>query len=159
WLTSKMEKEIEALVEKVEQMGGWMAALQKGWIQEEVMKGALDIQSKIDSGERAVVGGNCFVAPREEDFKPQVYTPDQSDVETYIAEFKEFKKGRDKKRVREVIENLRYAAETTDENLVGYVFEALEADATFAEIIGVLRLVDGLEYDWAGEREYPFTSL
>ncbi|MFH1625655.1 MAG: methylmalonyl-CoA mutase family protein, partial [Pseudomonadota bacterium] len=107
WLTSKMEKEIEALVEKVEQMGGWMAALQKGWIQEEVRKGALDIQSKIDSGERSVVGGNRFVVPPEEDFKPQIYAPDQSDVDAYIAEFKEFKKSRDKERVKEVLENLR----------------------------------------------------
>jgi hypothetical protein len=39
---------------------------------------------------------------------------------------------------------------------VPYVYRALEAEATFAEIIGVLRMVDGLEYDWAGEREYPF---
>jgi hypothetical protein len=39
---------------------------------------------------------------------------------------------------------------------VPYVFRCLEADATFAEIIGVLRMVDGLDYDWAKEREYPF---
>jgi len=54
------------------------------------------------------------------------------------------------------LENLRHTAEKTDDSLVPPVFEALEADATFAEIRGVLRMVDGLEYDWAGEREYPF---
>ena len=51
---------------------------------------------------------------------------------------------------------MRHTAEKKDGSLVPYAFAALEAQATFPEIIGVLRMVDGLEYDWAGEREYPF---
>jgi methylmalonyl-CoA mutase N-terminal domain/subunit len=77
-------------------------------------------------------------------------------VEQYIAEFKGFKRKRDQRRLKESLESLRRAAEKVGQNLVPYVFEALEAEATFAEIVGVLRIVDGLEYDWAGEREYPY---
>ena len=77
-------------------------------------------------------------------------------MEEYLAEYKRFKEGRDKRNLKRVLENLRHAAEKTDDNLVPYAFEALEAEATFPEIIGVLRMADGMEYDWAGEREYPF---
>jgi methylmalonyl-CoA mutase N-terminal domain/subunit len=156
WLTKKLEEEIEGLYTKVEEMGGWMAALQSGWVHAELRKGLLEIQKKVESGERAVVGVNRFAIPPEEDFKPKAYAPDRSDVEQYIAEFKQFKRKRDRRRVREALESLHHTAEKTGGNLVPYAFEALEADATFAEIIGTLRMADGLEYDWAGEREYPF---
>ncbi|HCX89903.1 MAG: hypothetical protein COW04_11510 [Deltaproteobacteria bacterium CG12_big_fil_rev_8_21_14_0_65_43_10] len=73
WLTSKLEEEIQAMVDKIEGMGGWMAALQNGWVHEEVKKGLLDIQRKIDNGERTVVGVNRFQIPTEEDFKPKLY--------------------------------------------------------------------------------------
>ncbi|PIX23667.1 MAG: hypothetical protein COZ68_08680, partial [Deltaproteobacteria bacterium CG_4_8_14_3_um_filter_43_13] len=94
----------------------------------------------------------------EEDFKPKRYAPDVSkEVEPYLAEYVEWRdKKRGKEKVKMALENLRHTAEKTDDSLVPPVFEALGADATFAEIRGVLRMVDGLEYDWAGEREYPF---
>jgi len=103
-----------------------------------------------------VVGINRFAIPAEEDLKPKAYAPDRSDVEQYIAEFKEFKQRRDQRRLKEVLADLCRAAERPDENLLPYTFSALEAGATFEEISGVLRMIDGLEYDWAGEREYPF---
>ena len=105
------------------------------------------------------VGVNRFVVPPEEDFKPRLYTPDiASEVEPYLKEYKEWKENRDRRKLKEVLEDLRHAAEKKDGSLVPYAFAALEGEATFAEIIGVLRLVDGLEYDWAGEREYPFQA-
>jgi len=119
-------------------------------------KGLLDIQKKIESGERTVVGVNRFQIPPEEDFKPKLYAPDTSDVDEYLDKYGKFKSTRNYKNLREKIKNLKKAASDPGTNLVPYVFEALEADATFAEIIGVLRMNDGLEYDWAGEREYPF---
>ena len=156
WLTRRLEEEVDKMYHTIEEMGGWMAALQRGWVHAELRKGLLEIQKKVDSGERTVVGVNRFAIPAEEDLKPKAYAPDRSDVEQYIAEFKQFKQRRDQRRVKEALESLRHAADKTGENLVPYAFEALEAEATFAEIIGVLRMADGLEYDWAGEREYPY---
>ncbi|MHC1566456.1 MAG: methylmalonyl-CoA mutase family protein [Candidatus Syntropharchaeia archaeon] len=157
WLTSRLEEEIESMTQKIEDMGGWMAALDKGWVHAELRKGLLDIQKKIEEGKRIVVGVNRFCISPEEDFKPRLYHPDvESEIKPYLSEYKEFKRKRDKMKLRDALEKLRHAAERTEENLVPYVFDALKADATFPEIIGVLRMVDGLEYDWAGEREYPF---
>ena len=113
-------------------------------------------KKKVESGEKIVVGANRFTIPPEEDFIPKVYQPDQRDVEQYTAEYRDFKQKRDDNKLKSVLEELRSAVENTNDNLVPYVFAALEASATFAEIIGVLRMADGLEYDWAGERQYPF---
>jgi len=155
-LTSELEERIEAMADRIERMGGWIAALRNDWIAEELRNGLLDIQKKTESGERIVLGVNRFAIPPEEDFKPDIYAPDQSDVQAYIAEFQEFKKRRDKGKVKETLEKLRHAAEYTEDNLTPYVFDAIDVHATFEEIIGVLRMADGLEYDWAGERDFPF---
>ncbi|MEW6614571.1 MAG: methylmalonyl-CoA mutase family protein [Thermodesulfobacteriota bacterium] len=156
WLTSKFEEEIQELVDKIEDLGGWMAALKSGWIHEEVKKGLLDIQRKIDNGERVVVGVNRFQIPPEEDFKPQLYAPDNSDVDEYLENYRKFKEKRNYKNLKGKIKKLQKAASEPETNLVPYVYEALEADATFAEIIGVMRMNDGLDYDREREREFPF---
>jgi methylmalonyl-CoA mutase N-terminal domain/subunit len=155
-LTNKLEEEILAMTDKIEQMGGWLVAMQKGWVHDQLHEGLLATQKKIESGERVVVGVNRYAIPPEKDFKPGVYAPGRGDVEEYIAEFKAFKEKRNHKKVKETLEKLRSVAKDPGKNLIPYTFEALEADATFPEITGVLRMADGLEYDWAGEREYPF---
>lgn len=156
WLTSKLEEEIKAMDNKIEQMGGWMKALERGWVHQELWRSLLEMQKEVETAKRVAVGVNRFAIPTEEDFQPKLYTPESNEVEQYLTEFKEFKRKRDWKGLKEAMGNLRHAAEKTNDSLVPYAFDALEADATFAEIIGVLRMVDGLEYDWAGEREYPF---
>jgi methylmalonyl-CoA mutase N-terminal domain/subunit len=155
-LTSELEERIHAMVQEIEEMGGWMKVLASGWVHEQLKEGILEIQKKVESGERPVIGVNRFQMPPEEDFKPELYAPDTSDVETYLADYKKFKEKRNKKHLREKIKNLQKAASDPGKNLVPYVFEALEADATFPEIIGVMRMNDGLDYDWAGERDFPF---
>lgn len=156
WLTSELEEKIESMVHQIEQMGGWLKVLEKGWVHEQLKEGLLEIQRKVENGERTVVGVNRFQMPPEEDFKPEVYAPDTSDVEEYLDEYKKFKERRDYKNLREKIKSLQKAASDPGINLVPYVYDALEADATFPEIIGVMRMNDGLEYDWAGERDFPF---
>jgi len=156
WLTSKLEERIMEMYSKIEEMGGWIEVLTSGWVQNKLSEGLLEIQKKVESGQRHVIGVNCHTIPPEEDYQPEIYVPDSTEVEEYLAEYNGFKQKRDMKRLKEALENLRHGTEMTDDNLVPYVFEALEADATFPEIIGVLRMADGMEYDWAGEREYPF---
>lgn len=156
WLTSKLEEEIMSMVDKIEQLGGWMAVMISGWIQQEIMNNFIETEKKVDRGERVLLGVNRFAIPPEEDFQPKLYVRDVGDIEPYLDEYKAFKTKRNLKGVEKALESLRHAAENMKDNLVPYVFQALEADATFPEIFGVFRMVDGLEYDWAGEREYPF---
>ncbi|MDO8785737.1 MAG: methylmalonyl-CoA mutase family protein [Syntrophales bacterium] len=158
WLTNEMAQKIEAEVDKIEKMGGWLEAMRTGWVKRELEKSQIALQGKIESGEKPVIGVNRFIIPPEEDFKPKRYAPDVSkEVEPYLAEYVEWRdKKRDKEKVKRALEKLYNIAGKTNDSLVPCVFEALEADVTFAEIRGVLRMVDGLEYDWAGERKDPF---
>ncbi|MDY6856862.1 MAG: methylmalonyl-CoA mutase family protein [Thermodesulfobacteriota bacterium] len=156
WLTSELEEKIEAMVHQIEEMGGWLTVLDSGWVHEQLKEGLLDIQRKVENGQRTVIGVNRFQIPPEDDFRPNVFAPDTSDVEKYLKDYVSFKKKRDHKTLKEKIKNLQNAANDPDKNLVSYVYDALEADATFPEIIGVMRMNDGLEYDWAGERDFPF---
>ena len=155
-LTSELEAGIMEMYSKIEGMGGWIKALTEGWVQSQLSQALLEIQKKVESGERSVVGVNCHTIPPEEDYQPEIYAPDKEEVEEYLTEYKEFKQNRSMIRLKEVLTDLRRAAEKTNDNLVPYAFKALEANATFPEIIGVLRMADDMEYDWAGEREYPF---
>lgn len=155
-LTNELEAGIMEMYSKIEGMGGWIKALTEGWVQSQLSQALLEIQRKVESGERTVVGVNCHTIPPEEDYQPETYAPDKVEVEEYLAEYKEFKQNRSMTGLKEVLTDLRRAAEKTNDNLVPYVFKALKANATFPEIIGVLRMADDMEYDWAGEREYPF---
>ncbi len=156
WLTSEIEKKTMDMYNTIEEMGGWIKALGSGWVESQLTGALLDVQKKVESGEKPVIGVNCHTIPEEEDYKPEIYVPDTTDVDQYLAEYKAFKQNRDIPKLKKVLEKLRDIAENTTDSLVPPVFEALEAEATFPEIIGVLRLADGMEYDWAGEREYPF---
>ncbi|MDY6969008.1 MAG: methylmalonyl-CoA mutase family protein [Spirochaetota bacterium] len=156
WLTNELENRILDMYYKIEEMGGWIQALTSGWVHSQLSDSLLDMQRKVENSERAVVGVNCYTIPPEEDYQPDVYAPDRSDVEEYLKQYKVFKENRDMKKLKTILEDIRHTAEETEDNLVPLVFDALEADATYAEIIGVLRMADGMEYDWAGEREYPF---
>lgn len=157
WLTSKLEEQVAEMTARIEDMGGWMAAMQSGWVYSELRKGFLDAQRKVERGDRVVIGVNRYAIPPEQDYKPRMYSPDTSEVAGYLVEYSDFKEKRDRHDLKEALEGLRRAAREKDGSLVPHAFAALEADATFPEIIGALRLNDGLEYDWAGEREYPFS--
>lgn len=156
WLTKKLEEEAEAMVKDIEDIGGWIAALDSGWVHEQFSKSFQELHKKEETGERVHVGVNKYEIPPEEDFKPETYTPEHMDVETYVDDFKKFKESRDTENLKRKLEDIRLAAEQPETNLLPSTLEALKADATFSEIIGVLRMVDGLEYDWAGDRKYPF---
>jgi methylmalonyl-CoA mutase N-terminal domain/subunit len=154
-LTSRMEEEIVSLYRDMDARGGWLKLLENGWVHEVMSKNSWDMQRKIESGERVVVGVNRFQIPPEVDVVPEVFSPETGHVDEYVADYVRWREDRPAAQVKSALDALAQAAEK-GENLVEPVNHALEAEATFAEIIGTLRQVDGLEWDWAGERKYPF---
>jgi methylmalonyl-CoA mutase N-terminal domain/subunit len=150
-LTNQMEEEARALVGDMEQRGGWLALLENGWVHEVLRQRSWEVQQQVESGERVVVGVNRFTTPPEQDPPPPLFSPDEGEIAHYLQEYLRFREGRDLQPVRESLETLGAAAQKRA-HLVEPVGRAMEAGATFAEIVGTLRLADGLEYDWAGER-------
>lgn len=154
-LTSRIGDEIESVYRDMESRGGWLTVLENGWVNRQMEKNSWEMQQKIESGERVVVGVNRFQIPPEEDVVPQVFVPETGHVDEYVADYVRWREGRPIDQVKSALDALDRAARK-GENLVEPTNRALEADATFAEIVGTLRQVDGLDWDWAGERKYPF---
>ena len=140
WLTDKIEEEAMRYIEKIDSMGGAVEAIEKGYIQREIVESAYRYQREIETKQRIIVGVNEFVT--EERVPIEILKIDPKIEETLIERLRMIKKQRDNVKVREVLEDLRKAAER-DENLMPVILKAVKAYATVGEICNVLREVYG----------------
>jgi methylmalonyl-CoA mutase N-terminal domain/subunit len=139
-LTDRIEKEVLGYLEKIESIGGAMAAIEKGFYQSEIASSAYQLQKEIEEKERIVVGVNEYKIEEEVNIKPLQYDPRAE--KKVVTRLKEFKRSRDSARIRKVLDNVRRVAEQNG-NLVPPVFEAVKSYATLGEICSVLREVYG----------------
>lgn len=141
WLTDRIEEEAMKYIEKIDEMGGMVKAIESGYVQREIQKSAYEKQKAIDKGEITVVGVNKYQI--EEEVQIDLLRVDKAVVEKQIKKLQEFRKNRDIKKVEEVLSDLRVVAEREDENLMPYVLKAVKARATLGEITDALRDVFG----------------
>jgi methylmalonyl-CoA mutase N-terminal domain/subunit len=139
-LTSHIEEKAWEYINKIDSMGGMLAAINKGFPQMEIADAAYHYQQQIDKGEKVVAGVNKYVI--EEKLPPEVLRIDEEVEEKQIARLQEVKKERDNRRVAQILSDLR-AASRTDKNLMPYVIEAVKEYATEQEICDVWRDVFG----------------
>ncbi len=143
WLTNKIEKEAMKLIEKIDELGGMVEAIEKGFVQKEIQDSAYRYQMEVENGERIVVGVNKFQI--EEDLSGlKLLKVDPSIAEKQVKRLHELKQRRDNIRVKNVLEDLRKAAQDESVNLMPYFLEAVKAYATEGEICDVLRDVFGV---------------
>jgi methylmalonyl-CoA mutase N-terminal domain/subunit len=141
WLTDRIEEEAMKYIERIDEMGGMIKAIESGYVQREIQKSAYEKQRAIDEGEITVVGVNKYEI--EEEIQIDILRIDESVVRRQIDRLKKFRENRDKSRVESALSNLRRAAEKEDENLMPYVLEAVRARATLGEITDTLREIFG----------------
>ena len=161
WLTNKLEEEATKLMKKIEDMGGFTAAIKKGWIQEQVREAVLERQKEIDNKEVIKVCVNAFQNLAEEEIPIRLYEYEEQEgnVARILEECRRFKEERDTGRVKGVLMNLR-ASVKRDENLILPLMEAFKADATYGEALGVIREAMGYSFDPFNLVERPsFLSL
>jgi len=139
-LTSQMEEKAWEYVNKIDNMGGMLAAIDKGFPQMEIADAAYHYQRQIDKVEKVVVGVNKYVV--EEKAPPEILRIDEAVEEKQIARLQKVKKERDNRRVVQILSDLR-AASRTDKNLMPYVIEAVKEYTTEQEICDVWRDVFG----------------
>lgn len=135
-LTSQMEEKAWEYINKIDEMGGMLAAIDKGFPQMEIADAAYHYQQQIDDGEKVVVGVNKHIV--EEETAPEILRIDEEVEERQIARLQEVKGSRDNRRVSQALSDLR-AASLTDKNLMPYVIEAVKEYATEQEICDVWR--------------------
>jgi len=139
-LTKLMEEKAWEYINKIDDMGGMLVAIDKGFPQMEIADAAYHYQRQIDKGEKVVVGVNKYVV--EEKAPPETLRIDEAVEEKQIARLQKVKKERDNRKVAQILKDLR-AASKTDKNLVPYVIEAVKEYTTEQEICDVWRDVFG----------------
>jgi len=139
-LTKLMEEKSWEYINKIDDMGGILAAVDKGFPQMEIADAAYHYQQQTDKKEKVVVGVNKYVV--EEKAPPETLRIDEAVEEKQIARLQKVKKERDNRKVAQILKDLR-AASRTDKNLMPYVIEAVREYATEQEICDVWRDIFG----------------
>ena len=139
-LTNRLEEEAQSFIQKIDEMGGAVAAIESGYIQREIQSSAYRYQKEVESGERIVVGVNSYVLDEEQEV--DFLKVDPRVQEEQIARLRELKKRRDSQAVQTALRRLKKAAEGT-ENLLPPILEAVKVYATLGEICDTLREVFG----------------
>ncbi|MEM4540040.1 MAG: methylmalonyl-CoA mutase family protein [Archaeoglobaceae archaeon] len=140
WLTDKIEEEAMKYIEKIDEMGGMIKAIETGYVQREIQRSAYEKQKAIESGELTVVGVNKYKI--DEEIHIELLRVPKEIVEKQIARVRRFKENRDRSKVEEALQRLEKAAET-DENLMPFIFDCVKSKATLGEIANSLRRVFG----------------
>ncbi len=140
WLTNHIEEGIQEYIDKIDEMGGALEAIKKGYIQKEIMRSAYDYQKAVDAGEQVVVGVNKFATEETPELK--LLEIDERVEKRQIERLRELKRERDNERVSQVLDKVRQVAKS-DENIIPVLIEAVKAYATVGEIADALRNVFG----------------
>ncbi len=131
-------------------MGGAPAAIERGYMQQEIARSAYRYQKEVENGERIIVGVNAFVGEQELEVTTNRLVPYPYDAEKraqaearQINSLKDLKRNRDNQMIKGTLEHLKEAAKDEKVNLIPPILEAVKSYATMGEICGVLREVFG----------------
>jgi len=140
-MTDEVEAGARALMARVEEMGGAVAAIEKGFQKSEIERSAYDVSKGIDSGERIVVGVNRYQSTQEDKYDPLRVDP--SIEQDQRERLRVLRDKRDNAAVQSALADLRKAAEGSD-NVLYPMRTALRELATVGEVCNALREVWGI---------------
>jgi methylmalonyl-CoA mutase N-terminal domain/subunit len=135
-LTDQMEQEVQKYLDKIEELGGAVTAVEQGYMQHEIHQAAYDFQKNIESNEEIVIGMNLFTI--ENEVQPDLLRVDASLGEKQKEKLEKLRARRDYTAVEQALTSLRQGAQGSD-NLMPLILEAVRQYATIGEICNVLR--------------------
>ncbi len=135
-LTNTIEKEAIKYIDKIDDMGGMLTAIEKGYVQFEIADSAYKYQKDIENKDKIVVGVNDFVT--EDKSVLETLKVDPAVEEKQKKDLAKLKKNRNNEKVSNVLEELKVKA-NTEENLLPVVLDAVKEYTTLGEICNVLR--------------------
>ena len=141
-LTDEIERRAVEYIARIDAMGGALAAIETGYIQNEINEAAYATQQAVERGEQIVVGVNAFTAEGEEGARLELLRVDPAIEAAQRERLARLRAERNNDRVRELLAHLETAARGTD-NLMPLFITCVENDVTLGEICGVLRSVFG----------------
>jgi methylmalonyl-CoA mutase, N-terminal domain len=140
-LTDEVERGAWAYLDKIDAMGGSVAAIEAGYPQDEIEQAAYEYTKAIDDGEKVIVGVNQYVA--DEDGPTEVLSIDPALQDQQIARVRRTRQERDQAAVDAALADVQAVARGT-QNLLPPMKEALRRRATLGEVSDVLRAEFGV---------------
>jgi methylmalonyl-CoA mutase N-terminal domain/subunit len=139
-LTNELERQAVAYMRQIEDQGGSVAAIESGWVQNQIAEASWEHQKRVNDGSEVVVGVNAFEEGGEQ---PQaIFSVDRRLVEHQLKRLKHHRAQRNEANVAASLAGLETAARG-DDNLLPHILDAVRAYATLGEICGTLRDVFG----------------
>lgn len=147
-LTTEYEKRIFDILEEVEERGGTLRLIQEGWFQRHIADFAYETALRKQSGEKPVIGVNCFVDDTPD---PVIHTHpyDQTTAARQIARTQRVRRERDAVKFDLLLQQLVQTARDPSQNIMPITIELVRAGATMGDIIETLKGV------WGTYRETP----
>ena len=139
-LTLELEKGCWDYFEKIDTMGGMIAAIERCYPQKEILEAAYQYQQAVERGEKVIVGVNQFVVDEEHQIDTLYIKPGVADKQ--LESLRSVKASRDNRSVQQSLSELRRAA-ATDQNLMPFLLSCVKAYATLGEVCEELRQVFG----------------
>jgi methylmalonyl-CoA mutase, N-terminal domain len=145
--TNRIERQAYAYFQHIDELGGVLPAIEKGFFQREISDAAYRYQHEIDAGIRKIVGVNAYAEPKPA--KIPILEMDPKGYERQVARLRATRTERDAGRVGQSLDRLRLACQGT-ENLMPYILEAVQTYATLGEITTIMKSVFGVyqEPNW-----------
>ncbi len=140
-LTNKMERKAEEYFRKIEDLGGVIPAIEKGFFQREIARAAYQYQNEIERKDRYIVGVNAFQDENEKIEIPLLQISEQVEKQQ-VSKLKKLRQERDNEQVNHCLDALKKAAEN-DLNLMPKLIACAKAYATIGEMINTLKEVFG----------------
>ncbi len=135
-LTNEVETAALGYIDRIDKLGGAVAAIEAGFMQDEIEQAAYEHAKAVESGTKVLVGVNRFV--EDDTRQPEVFPIDPSLQRDQIERLRALRRSRDESAVQAAIEDLRAAARGT-QNLLFPMREALRRRATLGEVSDALR--------------------
>jgi methylmalonyl-CoA mutase N-terminal domain/subunit len=139
-LTSAIEERAWKYIRRIDELGGSVRAIERGFMQAEIEQAAYEYQKALEKEETVVVGVNRFT--QEEEQRPPLLRVDPEIGRRQAAKLAALRQRRDNERVQQTLSALENAARGTD-NLIPLIIDAVEAYATLGEISDAMRRVFG----------------
>jgi methylmalonyl-CoA mutase N-terminal domain/subunit len=140
-LTNKMEAQARAYFKRIEELGGVLPAIAKGFFQQEIADAAYQYQREVDENVRTIVGVNEFA-----DEAPITIPILEMDPQGYARQAQRLatlRRERDSGRVGQALDRLRLACQGA-ENTMPYILDCVRAYCTLSEMVGVMKEVFGV---------------
>ncbi len=139
--TNRIEAQAYDYFRRIEELGGMLPAIEKGFFQSEISDAAYRYQQEIDAGLRKIVGVNAYTDTKP--VKIPILEMDPQGYERQVSRLEQVRATRDPGRCGQALDRLRIACQGT-ENTMPYIMDAVRAYATLGEIVGVMKEVFGV---------------